>query len=132
MQICAWHVITWDTMRMTLEEWEDVSRKMLHASISFHVGEHTSRATSMGQVVWAADLGSGKVGVAWDWAEIGSKYVVMLDPMSFLCNVSLVDSSGMAIDEGAKVVLVNDCIHSLPWQEQVLKARRHMTGAEQC
>ncbi len=132
MQHQAWQVITWQTIRVTLDQWREVPARLRHTSTTFQVGQHTSRATSLGQVLWEADWENRKVGVAWDWAEIASRYVVLLDPMSFVCNVSLVDSRGMTLDEDEKLVVVNDCIHSLPWQEKLLEARRHLKAVEAC
>ncbi len=126
----AWQVITWQTIRVTLEEWKEVSGRLRHASTSFNTGQHTSRVTSLGQVLWTADWESRTVGMAWDWAEISSRFVVLLDPMSFVCNVSLVDWRGEPIDEEERLIVMNECVHSLPWQEQLLQERRRMTEAE--
>ena len=131
MQMHAWQIITWQNIRVTMKQWKEVSRRLKHASTSLHVSQHTSRATSMGQVLWAADFEGGrKVGVAWDWAELASRYVVLLDPMSFVCNVSVVNSDGSPLNDDEKIVLVNDCIHGLPWQEQLLEARRRLAVME--
>ena len=82
--------------------------------------------------MWEGNWETRKVWVAWDWEEIAGRYVVLLDAMSFVCNVSLVDSRGMTLDEDEKLVVVNDCIHSLRWQEQLLEARRRLIAVEAC
>jgi hypothetical protein len=127
MNIHDWEVITWKTVRVSLEQWMEVSKRLRHASTSINSGQNTTRAISMGQVLWTADFeGRSKIGVASDWAEITSRYVVLLDPMSFVCNVSVVNAEGKALNDEDKVVLVNDCIHSLPWQKALLDARRRL------
>lgn len=121
MSVHAWQVMTWGTRKIALDEWGAMMAAFKPASASFYFDEH--QPTARGQVLWATDTDGEPVGLAWDWAEVRERLLVLADPMAVLSNVALVDEDGEALDPREQLVYLNDMIHALPWQERLIESR---------
>jgi hypothetical protein len=108
---------------MALDEWGAMMAALKPTSASFYFDEH--QPTARGQVLWATDTEGEPVGLAWDWAEVRERLLVLADPMAVLSNVALVDEAGEALDPREQLVHLNDMIHALPWQERLIESREH-------
>jgi hypothetical protein len=71
---------------------------------------------------------SGKqIGIAWDWAEVRRRVVVIADPMQIITNLVLLDDSGNALTYQSSLLQVHNVIHQLEWQFRVLPVEQSMT-----
>lgn len=124
MSVHAWQVVTWGTRKIPLDEWGTMMAALKQTSASFYFDE-SQPASARGQVLWATDTEGDPVGLAWDWAEVRDRLLVLADPMAVVSNVALVDEDGEAIDPREQIVHLNDMIHALPWQERLIESRKH-------
>jgi hypothetical protein len=124
MTVHAWQVVTWNTLKIPVVDWEALVGKLQHTSASYYFDEREP-AAAKGQVLWSTDTGDTPVGLAWDWAEVRDRLLVLADPMAVVSNIALVDEDGTAIDPREQLVRLNDMIHSLPWQERLIESRKH-------
>jgi hypothetical protein len=122
MNIPAWQVITWKPVLATVDELARAVSSMQHLGTSVHIDDE-GEERRYGQMLWGAEIGGRRVGIAWDWADVREGVVALADPMKILSNVVLLERDGTVLDDGARVVHLNNAIHEMTWQRQV--PRRH-------
>jgi hypothetical protein len=119
MSIPAWQVITWTPVETTVGEFSRLLGRFQHLGTSVHTDE-PARGLKYGQVLWALEHGSSRIGLAWDWAEVREHVIAMADPMKVLSNVALRRDDGAALPEAERLLHLNGAIHGWRWQAQVL------------
>lgn len=72
-----------------------------------------------GHTIWRGLSGEEPAGLAWDWIEIASGVVAMVDPMRVLTNLQLVNMHGHVLCESEAALHFNQFVHRLPWQDEV-------------
>jgi len=74
---------------------------------------------ALGQTVWHGDSELGRIGLAWDWVCLSEGIVAMLNPMSLVSNLQVVDAQGRPVTPFEAVRKLNGIVHALPWQIEV-------------
>lgn len=77
-----------------------------------------------GHTIWRGLSGEGPTGLAWDWIEIASGVVAMVDPMRVLTNLQLVNTDGHLLAAPEAALHFNQFVHRLPWQDEVRRLLR--------
>lgn len=72
-----------------------------------------------GHTIWRGLSDYEPAGLAWDWIEIASGVVAMVDPMRVLTNLQLVNTHGHVLAASEAALHFNQFVHRLPWQEEV-------------
>jgi hypothetical protein len=72
-----------------------------------------------GHTVWGRFCENGDAGLAWDWVEIGKGVVAMVDPMSVVTNMQLVNVDGRILTAVDAAPHFNQFVRRLPWQDEV-------------
>jgi hypothetical protein len=57
--------------------------------------------------------------LAWDWIEIASGVVAMVDPMRVSTNMRIVNMHGDVLDSSEAALHFNQFVRRLPWQDEV-------------
>jgi hypothetical protein len=117
----AWQIIGWPKFKCTMQHWETI-RGILEP-ISHSVNYAQSEDRTRGQVLWATHIDSAPIGMGWDWASNNNQVLVLADPMAVLSNVQLVTERGEPVDEGYRLLCLNDAVRALPWQEKLHQQR---------
>jgi hypothetical protein len=73
----------------------------------------------MGHTLWGRFCNDGDAGLAWDWVEVGSGVVAMLDPMQVVTNMRLLSGDGQILTASDAALHFNQFVRCLPWQEEV-------------
>jgi hypothetical protein len=70
--------------------------------------------------VWGELSGGGSdAGMAWDWIEVASGIVAMVDPMRVVTNMQLLSLDGRVLPASEAALHINQFVRRLPWQEEV-------------
>lgn len=117
----AWRVLTWPAVELTVERWQDLSRSFQHVASSPSVSR-TGQAIRSGQILWAGEDHGRPVGLAWEWGAVASNSCAMTDPMTIMTNAVFVSQDGTYLSESQQVLLLNNLIWQLPWQEALASA----------
>jgi len=125
MQTTAWRVFACETLVKTVNEFEKATHdlRQIGCSVQVHLDRQGLRS---GQTVWAG--GVGPVQIAWEWTELQPDVVALFDPMSILCNVSLVDADGHLLARARRMLHLNQVVHRLPWREALPPRRSTKRG----
>ena len=75
-----------------------------------------------GQTLWFGDDGEHQAGVAWDRISLPAGLVAMSDPMSLVTNLQFLSAAGDVLAPLESVRQLNEIVHTLPWQYEVLRA----------
>jgi len=118
MTIPAWHVATWKPVVASMHHFDRTIGKLRHLGTSLQTSDGES-GLRCGQVIWGTDDGSGRIGLAWDWAEVRAEVVALVDPMNVVSNLALVDDDGRPLSEQQRILHLNCLIHELDWQPHV-------------
>lgn len=125
MAIPAWSIATWDEVDTSVETWEESLGQFRHVETSVDPVPDKD-GFHHGQTLWACGMGEPQavpLGIAWDWREIRHGIVIIADPMGVVSNVRLRRGDN-PIDEGERLLCLNNAIFSLPWQRVARKASR--------
>jgi hypothetical protein len=57
--------------------------------------------------------------MAWDWIEVASGIVAMVDPMRVVTNMQLLSLDGRVLPASEAALHINQFVRRLPWQEEV-------------
>jgi hypothetical protein len=57
--------------------------------------------------------------LAWDWIEIASGVVAMVDPMRVSTNMRIVNMNGDVLNSSEAALHFNQFVRRLPWQDEV-------------
>ena len=110
-------VKSWAPVAAALRHWQESSAGLRHVgtSVCARVPKGTRHS---GQVLWATEVRHSKVGIAWGWVYQQDGIVVMLNPLSVVTNLALVDDdSGDPLSFGQLMCCLNAIIYALPWQD---------------
>lgn len=118
MTIPAWHVATWKPVVASMRHFERTVGKLRHLGTSLQ-SAGDGGGPRCGQVIWGTEDLSGRIGLAWDWAEVRSETVALVDPMKIVSNLALVDDEGRPLSESQRILHLNCLIHELDWQPHV-------------
>jgi hypothetical protein len=118
MTIAAWQVMTWDTVPMAMDEFEQTITRMQHLGTSTQMDADNANRRC-GQALWGGMAKGHRIGIAWDWAEVVQDVVAMSDPMRILSNIALLADDGSRLDPLQQAVFLNCAVHELHWQEHV-------------
>lgn len=69
--------------------------------------------------MWGQLSGDGDAGLAWDWVEVATGVVAMVDPMSVVTNMQLLSLDGRILPTSEAALHINQFVRRLPWQEEV-------------
>ncbi len=72
-----------------------------------------------GHTLWGRFCDDGDAGLAWDWVEVGSGVVAMVDPMQVVTNMRLLSGDGQVLTPSDAALHFNQFVRRLPWQEEV-------------
>jgi hypothetical protein len=72
-----------------------------------------------GHTIWGRLSEDGDAGLAWDWVEIASGVVAMVDPMRVSTNMQLLDVDGDVLAATQAALHFNQFVRRLPWQDEV-------------
>ena len=82
--------------------------------------ERDELGRTIGETVWAAQLGDGSLlGAAWEWVEAVQGVPALRDPNGFISNLKLVGDDGSEFDELQLIVGLNRIAHATAWQDVV-------------
>ena len=111
--LCAWPPVFWQA---------NLRKRPRFVHLATHVvrGRATERPCA-GRTIWGDISGEEEAGVAWDWIEITRDVVAMVDPMSVVTNMQLVDVEGDILPPVRAAVYINHIVRHLPWQAVVTK-----------
>jgi hypothetical protein len=103
--------------------WQADANEPLHlVHLGTSVSSPRDRAVQLcGQTLWADAARERSAGVAWDWIELRHGVYAMADPLGLVTNLQLLDADGSALDERTAMLRLNLWVHSLPWQQEVLR-----------
>jgi hypothetical protein len=76
---------------------------------------------NFGQTLWGSDKPRA-AGVAWEWVELQTGVFVMADPLSLMTNLHLIGPAGEQLSSMQMTLYLNQLVHRLPWQDEVLRA----------
>lgn len=82
--------------------------------------ERDELGRTIGETVWAAQLGDGSLlGAAWEWVEAMQGVPALRDPNGFISNAKLVGDDGSELNELELIVGLNRIAHATAWQDVV-------------
>jgi hypothetical protein len=92
-------------------------------------GEQPTHARR-GQTIWWANIEEGDGAIAWDWVEVRSGLIAMLDPMTVISNIDIdLDQFGDTEIEATnggltdhRMIVLNQWVHEIQWQPVVRAA----------
>ena len=92
-----------------------------------HLGTHVAARFNAdwprtGQTVWGGRAGETAAGLSWDWIEVCDGIVAIADPMMMITNLRLLGPDGEVLTAHEIAPHLNDIVHRLPWQNEVLQA----------
>lgn len=120
MNIPAWHVLTWKPCFTPVSDFFRMVPGMRHLATTSYVPSEDSGRT--GQCLWGGEIDGQPVGLAWDWGEALPNVPALSDPMHMLTNIYLLDGDGNCLSSEQRVLYLNQALHSLSWQPEVLAA----------
>lgn len=78
-----------------------------------------------GSTIWLSAKKDGTpIAIAWDWVEIRSNVVAMVDPMAIISNLECTEYVGGVAVPDYKLLSLNQIVYHLEWQQRVCKAIR--------
>jgi hypothetical protein len=77
-----------------------------------------------GHTIWRDPCSDGDAGLAWDWIEVATGVVAMVDPMSVTTNMQLVNVNGDVLAASEAALHFNQFVRRLPWQDEVCRLLR--------
>jgi hypothetical protein len=107
----AWPTVFWRTNSR-----HRPSFKHLATRVTNH---RTRNEPCSGHTIWRGLSQDGDAGLAWDWIEIASGVVAMVDPMSVSTNMRLLNVHGEVLPATEAALHFNQFVRRLPWQEAV-------------
>ncbi len=120
MQVSAWEVATWPAV-----EWYMPKRRTRWPTFTnggTNVGPDSHRGQVQGTSVWVADLDDARIGLAWDWAELGRGVVALIDPNSICSNLRFVRDEDHYESELPSALALSRLVHSVRWHQEVMAA----------
>lgn len=129
--IPAWSVQTWKPVVLTQAQFNAAIHGFSHVTtvVSKNATNADDGYIRCGQALWAAKVplceDSNQVqviGIAFDWAEIKKGFVALVDPMTLLSNVEVVDKEGACLGLMHKVMLLNTAVYLMNWQPHAASA----------
>lgn len=72
-----------------------------------------------GHTIWRALAEGDPAALAWDWIEIASGVVAMVDPMRVSTNMRIVNIHGDVLNSSEAALHFNQFVRRLPWQDEV-------------
>ena len=112
----AWALNSWPTVF-----WRTNSRRrprFMHL-VTRVTSSPTIGGPCQGHTVWGQLSGDGDAGLAWDWVEVATGVVAMVDPMSVVTNMQLLSLDGRILPTTEAALHINQFVRRLPWQEEV-------------
>jgi hypothetical protein len=83
-----------------------------------------------GTTLWVAELRGRRVGLAWDWVEVGAGVVALVDPNAIVSNLLFLRDQAHYESELGSVVSRTRLVYGLPWQRAVVLALRRAGAPE--
>ena len=111
-----WTVRAWPPLLWQVETPPRLRLRHLGTRVT-NPGDQTSRTA--GQTIWAAPVGSGQAGMAWDWIHLARGVVAMADPLSVVTNLRLINADGDGLTLLETLRYLNEVVHTLDWQDEV-------------
>lgn len=122
MTVQSWQVVTWPGVVAGVDEWSGCrgALRFMGASV---VRDADDPRLLCGETVWGTEWNGQPVGMAWEWREVRPRVVAMGDPMIVLANVTFIEGAAF-LDDGRRLLTLQDTIHQLRWQEPIAAALR--------
>jgi len=111
--LCAWPPVFWQANSRKQPRFVHLDTRV--------VSRRTAERPCVGRTVWGNVGGVEDAGLAWDWVEITHNVVAMVDPMSVVTNMQLIDTNGGILPPVRAAVYINQLVHHLPWQAVVTR-----------
>lgn len=124
-EIPVWSVKSWPAVRTSIRDLYRAAPRF--RALGCQTQSKTPAGRLSGQVLWGARVSGKQIGIAWDWAEVRRRVVVIADPMQIITNLVLLDDSGNALTYQSSLLQVHNVIHQLEWQFRVLPVEQSMT-----
>lgn len=116
MQMAAWQLMACETVIKTVNEFEIATPRLRQIGSTVRIDDSRAGLRS-GQEVWSStEDADAPIHIAWEWTEIQPDIVALFDPMNIVCNVSLVDRQGRALERSRRMLHLNNAIHQLDWR----------------
>lgn len=74
-----------------------------------------------GSTSWVSHVGDRSFILSWDWIQLRPDVVALANPLEIASNARFVGSDGAPLNSFAIVLELNQIVHSLPWQIEVLR-----------
>ena len=107
----SWPTVFWRTNSSRRPSFKHLATRVTTCRI---LGEPCS-----GHTIWRGLSQEGDAGLAWEWIEIASGVVAMVDPMSVSTNMRLVNDHGDVLPATEAALHFNQFVRRLPWQEEI-------------
>lgn len=117
-------VIAWDLVNVPMTQSEHCAAGFRHCHTA--TSEAASRACPReGITIWDSEFAGQRLGLAWRWVVRGHRVIAMADPMRIISNARWICADGQPASQERSVLLLNELVHSLPWQALTLEHARH-------
>ena len=109
--LCEWPTVFWRTNSKRRPTFKHLATRVTTARNRFE--------PCSGHTIWRGLSGDGDAGLAWDWIEIATGVVAMVDPMCVSTNLQLVNMHGDVLAASEAALHFNQFVRRLPWQDEV-------------
>lgn len=121
MDFPSWMIRSMRPMECAIECPRELSR--LLRPLATHAFPRTDEpGLWMGQTSWGWEEDGEWHAFGWDWVEMQPEVMSLADPMAIVSNVQFASHNQAANAERARVLLLNNIVYFLPWQEHVRAA----------
>lgn len=119
MMTAAWQVVSWPPVLWQAEASKTL--RLVHLNTEVLSGGDQDAPCS-GHTVWGTQAPDGPAGMAWDWVQMPQGAVALTDPLALVTNVWLLDRTGQVLSPIQAAPRLNEIVHQLPWQREVMRA----------
>ena len=111
LALCSWPTVFWRASAHRKPRFRHLATRVTNvAGIPGRCSGHT---------LWGRFCDDGDAGLAWDWVEVSSGVVAMVDPMQVVTNMRLLSGDGQVLTASDAALHFNQFVRRLPWQEEV-------------
>jgi hypothetical protein len=122
-----WSILSWARHEWYMPTQRRAWPKFMHGATVLHPESQPQRAR--GASLWVGQIGGNKVGLAWDWEEVGPGVIALVDGNGIISNLVFLRDEDHYQSALANVVSHARLVHSLPWQAAVVRALSGIKGA---
>lgn len=107
----------WRPVTARLRDWLQAVPRLEHFSTSRFRRRHGG--LEQGESIWSVSDDEPSIAIYFNWAEISTGVLALVDPMAAFSNVRLLDERGRLLPSDMSTVHINQALYEIDWRSPV-------------